>query len=152
MTLGDGTPVHMAIGSPFGGGPPPFRPLGERGFPLHLLLFFTLIAGLAWIAARMVISPLRRLSLAATELGANIERQPLALAGPTEIRQAITAFNTMQTQIRVHIQQRVFMLAAIAHDLQTPLTRIRLRLEKVENPELRKQLLADLAAMQQTGA
>ncbi len=112
-------------------------------------VFFALIAALAWVAARMVISPLRRLSRAASELGADIERQPLQEEGPWEIRRAIAAFNAMQAQIRVHIQQRVFMLAAIAHDLQTPLTRIRLRLEKVENPELRAQLLNDLAAMQQ---
>lgn len=148
MSLGDGTAVHMAIGSPYAGGPPPFGLL-DRGFPLHLVVFFTLIAALAWVAARMVISPLRRLSQAASELGADIERDPLPEKGPFEIRRAIGAFNAMQAQIRVHIQQRVFMLAAIAHDLQTPLTRLRLRLEKVESPELRAQLLNDLAAMQQ---
>ncbi|WP_053938129.1 ATP-binding protein [Amantichitinum ursilacus] len=149
LQLSDATPVHIAIGSAFGG-PPPFGPFAAgRPFPVHLLVFFALIAALAWVAARMVISPLRRLSRAASELGADIERQPLREEGPWEIRRAIAAFNTMQAQIRVHIQQRVFMLAAIAHDLQTPLTRIRLRLEKVENPELRAQLLNDLAAMQQ---
>lgn len=150
LALQDGTTVHIAIGSAFGGPMPPFGPFGaDRPFPVHLLVFFALIAALAWVAARMVISPLRRLSRAASELGADIERQPLQEEGPWEIRRAIAAFNAMQAQIRVHIQQRVFMLAAIAHDLQTPLTRIRLRLEKVENPELRAQLLNDLAAMQQ---
>jgi signal transduction histidine kinase len=54
----------------------------------------------------------------------------------------------MQTSVRNHIEERTYMLAAIAHDLQTPLTRLRLRLEKVDDPELRAKLVADLGATQ----
>jgi signal transduction histidine kinase len=54
----------------------------------------------------------------------------------------------MQTRIRHHIQQRAHILAAITHDLQTPLTRLRLRLEKVDDPELREKLIGDMSAMQ----
>ncbi|UUZ56564.1 hypothetical protein LP419_16430 [Massilia sp. H-1] len=54
----------------------------------------------------------------------------------------------MQARIRQYIFQRTQMLAAITHDLQTPLTRMRLRLEKVADPELQQRLVGDLSAMQ----
>ena len=72
----------------------------------------------------------------------------LALSGASEIRQASAAFNAMQARIRQYIFQRTQMLAAITHDLQTPLTRLRLRLEKVADPELQERLIGDLSAMQ----
>ncbi|MDB5747915.1 MAG: histidine kinase, partial [Massilia sp.] len=64
------------------------------------------------------------------------------------IRQASAAFNAMQARIRQYIFQRTQMLAAITHDLQTPLTRMRLRLEKVSDNELQERLIGDLSAMQ----
>ncbi|UUZ51092.1 hypothetical protein LP420_16960 [Massilia sp. B-10] len=83
--------------------------------------------------------------------GPGQRHQPSA-AGPgrqaSEIRQASAAFNAMQARIRQYIFQRTQMLAAITHDLQTPLTRMRLRLEKVADPELQQRLVGDLSAMQ----
>jgi len=64
------------------------------------------------------------------------------------VRQAAAAFNAMQARIKRQIQHRTHMLAAITHDLQTPLTRLRLRLEKVGDGDLRHKLLEDLAVMQ----
>lgn len=114
-----------------------------------LLLVFTACLGLlAYIIARMTTRPLERLADAATELGRDIDRPPLAEAGSTEVRHATAAFNAMQAQLRRYIQERTQMLAAITHDLQTPLTRIRLRLEKVGDPELQARLLDDLSAVQ----
>lgn len=118
------------------------------GWPWPWFFFLACLGLLAYTVARMSTWPLRDLARAATELGANIERPPLGERGPTEVRRAASAFNAMQQQIRRHVQERTHMLAAITHDLQTPLTRLRLRLEKVEDAELRERLLEDLSATQ----
>jgi signal transduction histidine kinase len=99
--------------------------------------------------ARMTARPFRQLAQAAQDLGQDINRPPLDLLGTTEIRQASAAFNAMQARIRQYIFQRTQMLAAITHDLQTPLTRMRLRLEKVSDRELQERLIGDLSAMQE---
>jgi signal transduction histidine kinase len=116
--------------------------------PWTLLLFVASIAVLAYIVARMTMRPLARLAQAASNLGHDINHPPLELTGTTEIVQASAAFNAMQAKIRQHITQRTQMLAAITHDLQTPLTRLRLRLEKVSDQELRDKLINDLIGMQ----
>ena len=126
---------------------PPATPPKPR-LLLYLFFFASCLGLLAYAVARMSVRPLRRLAQAATELGRNIEQPPLAERGPTEVRHAASAFNTMQAQIRRYIQERTQMLAAITHDLQTPLTRMRLRLEKVQDKELQARLVGDLAAMQ----
>nr|WP_308635970.1 ATP-binding protein [Massilia brevitalea] len=113
-----------------------------------IVLFFLSIAGLAYLVARMTTRPLKRLAVAAQELGNDINRPPLDVSGASEIRQASTAFNAMQARIRQYIFQRTQMLAAITHDLQTPLTRMRLRLEKVADADLQERLIGDLSAMQ----
>lgn len=113
-----------------------------------VILFLVSIGLLAALVARMTMRPLQRLAEAATQLGKDIDRPPLPEAGAREIRQAAAAFNAMQSRIRQHIRQRTQILAAITHDLQTPLTRLRLRLEKVDDPELRDKLVNDLSAMQ----
>jgi signal transduction histidine kinase len=115
---------------------------------LYWLLFLSIIAALAWIVSRMTIKPLQKLAQAATDLGADLNRPPLPEQGALEILQATRAFNSMQKQIRDYIQERTQMLAAITHDLQTPLTRIRLRLEKVEEASLREKLINDLSDIQ----
>jgi signal transduction histidine kinase len=97
----------------------------------------------------MTVRPLKQLAKAARDLGDDINRPPLSLRGAAEIRQAAAAFNAMQARIRQHIFQRTQMLAAITHDLQTPLTRMRLRLEKVADTDLQHKLLGDLSATQQ---
>ncbi|WMW80445.1 ATP-binding protein [Undibacterium cyanobacteriorum] len=114
----------------------------------YLGLFLTCVAGLAFFVSRMTIKPLLSLAQAATELGQDINRPPLPERGANEILLASRAFNAMQNRIRSHIQQRTQMLAAITHDLQTPLTRLRLRLEKVNDQDLRDKLILDLSNMQ----
>lgn len=115
----------------------------------YMLLFLALIALLAYAVARMTARPIKQLAIAAGELGQDIDQPPLPERGPVEIRRAAAAFNLMQARIRRQIQHRTHMLAAITHDLQTPLTRLRLRLEKVGDTELRDKLVGDLAQMQQ---
>lgn len=143
VTLPDDSRLRLTVLPPR---PPPIAPRGD--FTTYAILFLLSIGVLAAIVARMTMRPLKQLAQAATELGNDIERPPLPERGATEIRQAAAAFNAMQTRIRTHIRQRAQILAAITHDLQTPLTRLRLRLEKVEDAELREKLIGDLTAMQ----
>lgn len=130
--------------------PPPTSVLsGLYDYRMIILLFLASITVLAYLVARMSTRPLKQLAQAAKDLGNDINHPPLKLAGVSEIRQASAAFNAMQARIRQHIFQRTQMLAAITHDLQTPLTRMRLRLEKVADPELQQRLVGDLSAMQE---
>ncbi|MCC2974996.1 ATP-binding protein [Massilia sp. IC2-476] len=121
----------------------------ETDYRMTIGLFLFSIAALAYVVARMTTRPLKVLARAAQDLGQDINRAPLALNGASEIRQASAAFNAMQARIRQYIFQRTQMLAAITHDLQTPLTRMRLRLEKVSDVELQERLIGDLSAMQE---
>jgi signal transduction histidine kinase len=120
----------------------------QTEFGLAIVLFLVSIGFLAYLVARMTTRPLKQLAQAAKDLGQDINHAPLELAGASEIRQASAAFNAMQARIRQYIFQRTQMLAAITHDLQTPLTRMRLRLEKVGDRELQERLIGDLSAMQ----
>lgn len=121
----------------------------ETDYRAVIGLFLLSIAALAYLVARMTTRPLKVLARAAQDLGQDINRAPLELTGASEIRQASAAFNAMQARIRQYIFQRTQMLAAITHDLQTPLTRMRLRLEKVPDVELQERLIGDLSAMQE---
>jgi signal transduction histidine kinase len=129
--------------------PPRFNPRAPKANLNYVIaLFLVSIAFLAYLVARMTTRPLKQLAQAAKDLGNDINHPPLALTGASEIRQASAAFNAMQARIRQYILQRTQMLAAITHDLQTPLTRMRLRLEKVADAELQERLIGDLSAMQ----
>ncbi len=121
-----------------------YRPLT----PLYMAVLSLAAATLAYMVGRLSTAPLRRLAFAATALGRDLGRAPLVVEGPTEVRQAASAFNAMQTRLRIHLEERTYMLAAITHDLQTPMTRQRLRLEQIRDEALRNQLLADHADMQ----
>lgn len=143
VQLQDGSAVQLVV-------PPlrPYTPPPRLESPWYLAPFLVIIGLLAWIVSSMATRPLKRLAQAAESLGQDIDRPPLQVQGATEIRQAATAFNAMQARLRDHIQQRTHMLAAITHDLQTPLTRLRLRLEKVKDETLRDRLIEDLAHTQ----
>ncbi|WP_211444514.1 ATP-binding protein [Collimonas humicola] len=148
VALKDGAVLKVKLRVMREPGAPGGRPPGMPFPSLYFALFMVLIAVLAFIVAKMTARPIQLLANAAGELGSDIDRPPLDESGPTEVRQAATAFNAMQARIKRQIQHRTHMLAAITHDLQTPLTRLRLRLEKVGDGELRQKLLEDLAVMQ----
>ena len=143
VTLRDGARLKLSIL------PPPEVPATALSEYVALLPFLLSVAALAYLVTRMAVRPLKRLAKAAKDLGNDINHPPVVLSGAAEIRQASAAFNAMQARIRQHIMQRTQMLAAITHDLQTPLTRLRLRLEKVDNADLQQRLIDDLSAMQQ---
>ncbi|MDV6330774.1 ATP-binding protein [Asticcacaulis sp. 201] len=129
---------------------PPVPPNDRRAFdPLILPLIVLAALGLAYWVSRKATYPIRRMAEAAAGLGVNIDRAPLIIEGPTEVQQAAKAFNLMQMRLKTQTEERTLMLAAITHDLQTPLTRQRLRLEKVQDSVLREELLQDYFAMQE---
>eukprot|EP01137_Pigoraptor_chileana_P004994 Opistho-2@47443 len=145
--LQDNTPVLIQLR--YGGHrPPPGHP-PERN-PLAFVLALLGLISIIWVVASVATQPLRQLANAALQLAHNIENPPLPEnQGSTEVRHAAKAFNEMQRSILKHVQERGFILGAIAHDLQTPLTRLRLRLEKVKDAELKQSLVNDLTATQE---
>ena len=107
-----------------------------------------LLALLSWLAVRLATRPLRELAEAADALGTAQQGPALPEDGPQEVARATTAFNAMQRRIQAHLAERMQILAAVSHDLQTPITRLRLRADLLDDTQLRDRLLADLAEMQ----
>ena len=97
---------------------------------------------------RAATRPLRTLADAADALGADRPAVPLAEDGPREVQRAAQAFNRMQQRIQAHLEERMRILAAVSHDLQTPITRLRLRADLLDDTALQGKLHADLAEMQ----
>ena len=116
-------------------------------FGLGLSVLTGGIALLAVWAARRVTVPLGRFAQAAGRLGTDVNAPPMTEAGPSEIVQAARAFNQMQERIQRLVDDRTRMLAAIAHDLRTVLTRLRLRAELIDDAEQQEKAIADLDAM-----
>ncbi len=92
--------------------------------------------------------PLLILAKAADELGRDIDSQPLPETGPIEVARAAHAFNTMQARLRRYLDGRASVLAAVSHDLKTPITRLRLRSELLDNEALRTKIESDLDEME----
>ena len=111
-----------------------------------LLISMLILAPIVWLLARRLTQPIRVFAEAAERLGANPDAAPLEPTGPTEVRTAIGAFNDMQASLRDHMRKRTQTIAAIAHDLRTPLTRIRFRVEQAP-PDLRDRMVADVEEM-----
>lgn len=99
-------------------------------------------------AVRRLTRPLAIFAQAAERLGKDVQAPPLPLTGPTELQQAAQAFNQMQERLRRLIEARMQMLAAISHDLRTPITLMKLRTEFVDDEENRSKMLATLDEME----
>lgn len=119
-------------------------------YPLLANLFILLAAVLvlSLFAVRLATRPLLVLAEAAEELGKDIHRPPLAELGSAEVRRAARAFNTMQMRLVNFIQDRTRLLAAMSHDLKTPITRLRLRAELLDDEELKAKFDHDLQEME----
>jgi signal transduction histidine kinase len=111
-----------------------------------LVMAAVIVAATVW-AARRVTAPLATLAAAAQRLGKDVDAPPLAESGTVETRQASHAFNEMQTRLRELLANRTRLLAAISHDLRTPLTLLRLRAENLADGEEKEKMLATLAEM-----
>jgi signal transduction histidine kinase len=107
---------------------------------------FMILAGgllVLWAVWRLS-RPVMLLAAAAGRLGRDVHAAPMPLTGPAELVRAAMAFNLMAERIRRFVQDRTFLLSAIGHDLRTPITRLKLRVEFIEDDEMRRRMLIDL--------
>jgi signal transduction histidine kinase len=116
---------------------------------LTLLILLAGVTGLSLVAVRWVVRPLERLREAADALGRDIHRPPLEETGPVEVAETSRAFNRMQRRIGRFVEDRARILTAVSHDLKTPLTRIGLRADLLEDEELGAKIRRDIDDMQQ---
>jgi signal transduction histidine kinase len=142
LPLNDGSWVNFA--API----MPPEPFWSMRFALSMAVMLAAVAVLSALVVRRMTEPLETFAAAATRLGKNVRAPALPERGPREVREAIGAFNEMQGRIRRFVEDRTEMLAAISHDLGTPITRLRLRAEFVEDDEQREKMLADLDDME----
>lgn len=115
--------------------------------PLLVLAGLLIVAASVWSVRRLT-APLGTLARAAEQLGHDVNAPPLPEQGPRELRDAAHAFNTMQSRLQRFVRDRTLMVAAMSHDLRTPITRLRLRAEFVDDEEQRRKMLADLDDME----
>ena len=123
---------------------PPSRPWHSPTFLLAFVLMTLAAAALSFWAVRRLTGPVATLAAAAERLGRDVNAAPLPEDGPDEVARAAVAFNTMASRIRRFVQDRTFLLSAIGHDLRTPITRLKLRAEFIDDDELRDKFLSDL--------
>ncbi len=141
LKLSDGSPLTIDM-----------HPM--RGIPLSpwlpvlLVAQLALLTGCSWLAVRLATRPLHHLARAADTLGPDLAATRLSEDGPTEVAQAAKAFNAMQKRIGVYMKERLQILAAISHDLQTPITRMRIRVDLMEDETDRARLQQDLKEME----
>ena len=132
-------------------------PLPTLGLLLDIGLRLAALTCAAWIAASWLSRPIKRLAAAAHELGRSVgldqavraERAPLPEEGPRECREAARGFNRMRAQIHQQLDERDRFVAAVSHDLRTPLTRLRLRTEGLHDAAQRAQFAQDIGEMDQ---
>ncbi len=141
VPLVDGPWLTFATGLPAGG------PAYSAQFLLSMAIMGIIILAVSVWAVRRVTKPLASLATAAQRLGQDVSAPPMPEVGTAETRQAARAFNDMQVRLRNLIDNRMRLLAAISHDLRTPLTLLRLRAETVENVQERDKMLGTIAEM-----
>ncbi len=142
LQLGDGSWLNFAapVESP--------EPFWSLRFALSMAVMLLAVGVLSALVVRYLTRPLAKFARAAQRLGTDVKAPPISESGPAEVRQATRAFNEMQDRIRRFVEDRTQMLAAISHDLGTPITRLRLRAEFIEDEEQQKKMLADLDDME----
>jgi signal transduction histidine kinase len=140
--LSDGTTVVFDSRQPEATLTWPYRLIGS------LAILLAAVIALSLLAVRWATRPLKTLADAADELGRDIHRPPLPETGPTEVERAARAFNAMQAKLASLLRERTDMLAAISHDLKTPITRLRLRAELLDDPDLKARFGADFEELE----
>ena len=130
------------------------RPSGSSIGPwrMRIILWFlvamAVVAPIAWLLARRVAKPIGLFAAAAERLGRDPRTDPLRVSGPPEIAEAASAFNLMQERLNRYVEDRTTLIAAVAHDLRTPLMRLSLRLEKAPD-NIRSSSETDIQEMSQ---
>ncbi|MBA2935895.1 HAMP domain-containing protein [Sphingomonas sp. CGMCC 1.13654] len=120
----------------------------QRRVLLWFVVAFAIVAPIGWLYARHIVRPLARFTTAAEQLGRDPSAALVALEGPAEIGRAAHAFNVMQSRLRSFVDDRTAMVGAISHDLRTPLTRLRFRIEEVEDDAIRDGMNEEVAEME----
>jgi two-component system OmpR family sensor kinase len=127
------------------------QPAPEREWMRRIVIWLlggALVMGpVAYLFARGLTRPIRRFAETAERVGRDPKAPLIPLDGPAEIGLAAEAFNRMQQRLQLYVSDRVGMMSAISHDLRTPLTRIRLKVEKA-TPELKQSVLNDVRQME----
>jgi signal transduction histidine kinase len=141
LTLSDGSPLTIDV-TPRG-----VMPIAQW-LPYVLALQMLLLVLCTWFAVRLAIRPLTDFAAAADALDPERKNMPLSENGPREVAHAARAFNAMRERIAHYLEERVQILAAISHDLQTPITRMRLRADMADESPERDKLLQDLGAIE----
>jgi len=140
LSLSDGEPLTIDI-------VPSIMPLAHW-LPVVLLVQLLLLVLCSWFAVRLAIRPLVHLAQAVDALDPNRKEPRLKETGPIEVAYAATAFNAMRDRIAHYLEERVQILAAISHDLQTPITRMKLRAEMADDGAEKDKLLQDLTEIE----
>lgn len=140
ITLSDGQPLTIDVY-------PSTMPLA-KWLPYVLIAQLGLLVLCSWFAVRLAIRPLVALASAADALNPITTTPRLSESGPKEVAYAAVAFNAMRDRISQYLEERVQILAAISHDLQTPITRMKLRAEMAEDSPEKEKLVQDLAEIQ----
>lgn len=140
LQLSDGSPLTLDVT------PAPI-PVAQW-LPLVLVLQLALLLLCTWVAVRMAIRPLTQLADTVEQLDPDAPPAPLDESGPREVAHAARAVNTLQGRIAAYLKERMQLLAAISHDLQTPITRMKLRVEQMPDSAERESMWSDLNEMQ----
>lgn len=111
---------------------------------VNVLLASGGIAAGAFLVSRSLTRPLGRLAKAAEALGSDVRAPAVEEEGPLETRQVAQAFNVMRERLIRHLDSHSALLASMSHDMRTPLTRLRLRAEEIEDDTARVRFVADL--------
>lgn len=127
--------------------PEPFPNTWQAHVGLWFLACLAVLGPVGYVFARRLAAPIGAFAKAADRLGRDPNAPPLALSGPAEIGIAAGAFNTMQTRVQRYIKDRTSMIAAISHDLRTPLARVRFKMEQADDG-LRASVGSDLDEME----
>jgi signal transduction histidine kinase len=116
---------------------------------LNVILLVAVLVVALYIAARGITRPLSRLARAADDIGRGVRQPKLEEEGARELRHAARAFNSMQDRLNRYLDSRTRVLAAMSHDLKTPLTRLRLQVEtQIEDPALQARFGKELDEME----
>ncbi|MYE03001.1 MAG: HAMP domain-containing protein [Alphaproteobacteria bacterium] len=142
VALADGRWLNVSVD------PPPGAPAWGPAFVAVFLLSALGIAAVAVLTGRRMAKPMRALAAAAGRLGRGEAVDDLPEAGPVEIRETVRAFNLMRARLDRYVRDRTAMLAAVSHDLRTPITSLRLHAEFVEDAETKAKILTALDEMQ----
>jgi signal transduction histidine kinase len=140
LTLADGSPLTINV-------TPKGVPVAQW-LPWVLLVQLALLLFCTWVAVRLAIRPLTQLAQAVDHLSPDTPAAELDEHGPSEVAYAARAFNALQGRISAYLKERMQLLAAISHDLQTPITRMKLRVEQMDDFPERERLWSDLEEMQ----